>query len=248
MIDVIINKSTTDNAYDFLAGTMLLMDKPKDWTSFDVVNKIRHKLRHHLGIKKIKVGHAGTLDPMATGLLLVCTGKYTKQIEGITGMRKEYIAEVQLGATTPSYDAESEIDQSYPSDHITIDQIRAAAQQFLGDGQQVPPMFSAVKVGGQALYKLARKGKTIERKPRPIHIGTLDIIDYQNDTLTIKVECSKGTYIRTLAYDLGKALDSGAYLTGLRRTSIGPYKVEDSIDVLELTTWLDEAEPFIKLS
>jgi tRNA pseudouridine55 synthase len=245
MIEYIVTKDTLDKAYDFKRGVMLLVDKPTDWTSFDVVNKIRHKLRHHLQIKKIKVGHAGTLDPMATGLLVVCTGKYTKQIESLTGMRKRYTAQLTLGATTPSYDAESEIDATYPTEHITKEQVEAVLATYLGDSEQLPPMFSAIKIDGQPLYKLARKGKTIERKTRFINIGEIKLLSYEGTTLEIEVECSKGTYIRTLAYDIGKALDSGAYLSALRRTSIGDYLASDSTDVLAIADWLDKEMPFL---
>lgn len=245
MIDHIVTRDSMDRAYDFKRGVMLLVDKPTDWTSFDVVNKIRHKIRHHLQIKKIKVGHAGTLDPMATGLLIVCTGRYTKQIESLTGMRKRYTAQITLGATTPSYDAESEIDATYPTHHITRDKIETVLASFLGDSEQIPPMYSAIKIKGQPLYKLARKGKTIERKSRPINLGELNITAYSSTTLEIDVECSKGTYIRTLAFDIGRALDSGAYLSGLRRTSIGHYLASDSSDVLAITDWLDKDKPFI---
>lgn len=214
--------------FDFLKGEMLLIDKPKEWTSFDVVNKLRSTIRKKLGIKKIKVGHAGTLDPMATGLLIICTGKFTKQLSEYQGMPKEYIGTFQLGATTPSYDAETAIDAQFPTEHITPELLEQARQQFLGDIEQKPPMFSAIKVDGQPLYKKARKGETVEVKSRSVKIYDFELTATQVPDVSFKVECSKGTYIRSLAYDFGKAVDSGAYLTDLRRTKIGEYRVEDA--------------------
>jgi len=215
-------------SFDFVSGEMLLVDKPKEWTSFDVVNKLRSTIKKKLGVKKIKVGHAGTLDPMATGLLIICTGKFTKRLSEYQGMPKEYVGTFQLGATTPSYDAETAVDAQFPTHHITPELLEQARQQFLGDIEQKPPMFSAIKVDGQPLYKKARKGETVEIKSRPVRIYDFELKDVQMPDVTFKVECSKGTYIRSLAYDFGKVVESGAYLTDLRRTKIGGYSVEDA--------------------
>ncbi len=209
-------------------GATLLVDKPHGWTSFDVVNKIRISLRHSLGLKNIKVGHAGTLDPMATGLLIICTGKSTKKLSEYQDQAKEYVGTLVLGATTPSYDAESEPDAYFPIEHITQEAIEAARVSFLGDLEQLPPMFSAIKVDGQPLYKKARQGITVEVKPRPVKIYDFDITRVEIPLVDFRVKCSKGTYIRSLAFDMGKKLGSGAYLTALRRTKIGAYNVENA--------------------
>jgi tRNA pseudouridine55 synthase len=213
----------------YLDGAVLHIDKPLTWTSFDVVNKIRMSLRHHLGIKKIKVGHAGTLDPLATGLVIICTGKATKQIMQFQDMDKAYIAEIRLGSTTPSFDLETEIDQTYPWDHIDLAKIEQALEKLSGDQQQMPPVFSAKSVDGTRAYTMARKGKEVELKPQSVHISQLKLLHSELPDITLQVECSKGTYIRSLARDLGKMLESGAHLTGLRRTRIGPYSVDQSI-------------------
>lgn len=239
MLSNILDKTTLENDFNFKEGVMILVDKPKEWTSFDVVNKIRGKLRYHLNERKIKVGHAGTLDPMATGLLIVCTGKYTKSIDSIQAQHKEYIAELTLGATTPSYDAESEIDNTFPIDELDDKLINQACLSFLGKSEQLPPMYSAVKINGQPLYKLARKGKTIERKTRPIEIFDLKVLEINIPSVTLEIKSSKGTYIRTLAYDIGQKLNNGAFLHGLRRTFIGDYSVERAIPVLEIADMLD---------
>lgn len=226
--------------YDFKTGALLLVDKPKTWTSFDVVNKLRSKIRHTLGIKKIKVGHSGTLDPMATGLLLICTGKFTKKLEEFQGFPKVYTGTIKLGATTASYDAESKEDETFPLDDITPEKIEIARQQFLGKIEQIPPMFSAIKVDGQPLYKKARKGEKIEVKPRPVEIYKFEITNIDMPFLDFKVACSKGTYIRSLAYDFGRALNNGAYLTDLRRTKIGDYSIKKAWDLEELLLHIEE--------
>ncbi len=220
--------------YNFQEGAMLLVDKPKDWTSFDVVNKIRYKLKFKLGVKKIKVGHSGTLDPMATGLLIICTGKFTKKLESLQNLTKVYTGTITLGASTPSYDAETEIDESYPTDHISEELIDTTKQQFLGDLDQIPPIFSAIKVDGQPLYKKARKGIKVEIKPRPVHIYQFNFHRIEIPEIGFTVKCSKGTYIRSLANDFGKALESGAYLSALCRTQIGDFKLSDAWKLQDL--------------
>lgn len=215
-------------------GTCLLVNKPQGWTSFDVVNKIRTSLRHSFGLKNIKVGHAGTLDPMATGLLLVCTGKHTKKLADFQGMPKTYEGTFTLGATTPSYDAESEPDAFFPTEHITPEMLEAARQQFLGDLEQLPPMFSAIKVDGQPLYKKARQGVNIELKPRPVTIYDFKLTRVELPEIDFSVNCSKGTYIRSLAFDFGKTLESGAYLSRLCRTQIGSFKLSDAWNLEKL--------------
>lgn len=226
--------------YDFLAGATLLVNKPKGWTSFDVVNKIRYHLKKKLGVKNIKVGHAGTLDPMATGLLLICTGKATKNLADFQGLDKEYTGTIRLGATTPSYDAETEVDATYPTEHIIDEMLEAARSQFIGDIEQIPPMYSAIKVGGQPLYKKARQGETIDIKARPVHLYVFDLTRIELPDVDFRVHCSKGTYIRSLAYDFGKALNSGGYLTALCRTRVGSFKLEEAWEVEELVQRMDE--------
>ena len=215
----------------YLEGAILYIDKPLTWTSFDVVNKIRKSLKYHLGIQKIKVGHAGTLDPLATGLVIICTGKATKQIMQYQDMDKEYTAQVRLGATTPSFDLETEVDKSYPWEHITQEQIEKALSDFTGEQEQMPPIYSAKSVDGKRAYVMARKGKRVELKPQKIHISRLELLSVKLPDLSLQVECSKGTYIRSLAGDLGEKLDSGAHLTGLRRTRIGPYELDRAISI-----------------
>lgn len=220
---------TDPNSY--IEGKVLFIDKPLTWTSFDVVNKIRKSLKHHLGIKKIKVGHAGTLDPLATGLVIICTGRATKQMLQYQDLNKEYEALVRLGATTPSFDLETEVDQSFPWEHISSSDIREAMDFFTGVQEQMPPIYSAKSVDGKRAYNMARKGKTVELKPQQIEVHRLEVLKESLPDLSLLVECSKGTYIRSLARDLGEKLNSGAHLAGLRRTRIGPYKVEEAISV-----------------
>lgn len=215
----------------FLEGAVLYIDKPLTWTSFDVVNKIRKSLRLHLGIQKIKVGHAGTLDPLATGLVIICTGKATKQIMQYQEMDKAYTAEIRLGATTPSFDLETEVDLSFPWEHITKEAIDKALRDLSGDQEQMPPLFSAKSVDGKRAYVMARKGKEVELKPQQIHISQLKLLAAELPKLSVQVDCSKGTYIRSLARDLGTLLGSGAHLTALRRTRIGPYHVDQAISI-----------------
>ena len=219
---------------DFKEGALILVDKPQDWTSFDVVNKIRGLLKRALGVKKIKVGHSGTLDPMATGLLLICTGKYTKLLHTLQNENKVYTGRMVLGASTPSYDAESEIEETYPVEHITPEAIAESVQIFQGEIDQVPPMFSAIKVNGQPLYKLARRGEALELEPRRIRIDSFSITSQEMPYLEFEVACSKGTYIRSLAHDFGRSLNSGAYLDVLRRTKIGEYSIENAWNLDDL--------------
>ena len=215
----------------FLEGTVLYIDKPLTWTSFDVVNKIRKSLKYNLGIQKIKVGHAGTLDPLATGLVIICTGKATKQIMQYQDMDKAYTAQVRLGATTPSFDLETKVDLTFPWEHVTPEKIEQALEQLSGDQEQMPPIYSAKSVDGKRAYAMARKGKTVILKPQHVHISQLKLLSAELPDLTLQVECSKGTYIRSLARDLGSMVESGAHLTGLRRTRIGPYHLDQAISV-----------------
>ena len=226
-----------------IQGEVFYLDKPLSWTSFDVVKRIRGKLYHRLGIKKLKVGHAGTLDPLATGVLIVCTGKMTKQIDELQAHVKEYVAEMALGATTPSFDLETEIDATYPTEHITREMVeQVLKEQFVGSIQQVPPAFSACKVDGHRAYKMARKGKTVELKAKELVIDEIELLAFEPQKITVRVVCSKGTYIRALARDIGVALGSGAHLTALRRTRVGSVRVEDCLSVPDMLSVLDEAE------
>ena len=212
-------------------GQVLLIDKPLNWTSFQVVNKLRWEIRQRFNIKKIKVGHAGTLDPLATGLLIICTGKQTKEIHIYQGQVKEYTGTITLGATTPSYDLETEINQTFSTEHISEDLLKETTKQFIGDIQQKPPIFSAIKKDGKRLYELARKGETTEIASRQVTISEFEITKIDLQKVDFRVVCSKGTYIRSLAFDFGKALNSGAHLSALRRTKIGNFSVDKSNSV-----------------
>ena len=225
---------------DFIEGEILCFDKPLRWTSFDVVSKIRRQLTKRLGVKKLKVGHAGTLDPLATGVMVVCTGKATKRIEELQAHVKEYVATLQFGATTPSFDLEKPIDATYPTEHITEALLREVLTRFLGRIEQVPPAFSACKVDGHRAYDLARKGKEVELKPKVLVIDEIELQSFDPEAMqaTIRVVCSKGTYIRALARDIGQALDSGAHLIALRRTRVGDVRVEDCLQVEDFPGWL----------
>lgn len=214
---------------DFISGAVLLIDKPVDWSSFDMVKKVRNMISKKIGVKKLKVGHAGTLDPLATGLMIICTGKATKEIEKYQGLEKEYIATLHLGKSSPSCDLETEVDQSFPTEHITLDLINRVLQDFKGENLQVPPVFSAKRVGGRRAYDFARKGEELAMRPQLVNISELEILDFMAPELTLKIKCSKGTYIRALARDIGKALDSGAYLASLRRTKIGQFSVDEAL-------------------
>ncbi len=216
------------SAEEIQEGKILLIDKPLDWTSFDVVNKVRWNIKKHYNFKKIKVGHAGTLDPKATGLLILCTGKFTKRIDEIQAESKVYTGTFKLGVTTPTYDTESEENEKFPTEHISEELIHEATKQFIGDIEQFPPIHSAIKVDGKRLYELARAGKEVELKPRRISIFEFQISKIEMPFVEFEVHCGKGTYIRSLANDFGKALNSGAYLTELRRTKIGDFSVENA--------------------
>jgi len=224
----------TEEAYK--NGQVLLIDKPLTWTSFQVVNKLRWEIRQRFNIKKIKVGHAGTLDPLATGLLIICTGKQTKQIDTYQGQVKEYTGTFTLGGTTPSYDLETEIDNTFPTAHITEELLHETTKQFVGEIQQKPPIFSAIKKDGKRLYELARKGETIEIKERIVTVSSFEITKIKLPEVEFRIICSKGTYIRSIAFDYGKALNSGGYLSALRRTKIGNFSVDDAFSVEEFIT------------
>ncbi|MDO6760609.1 tRNA pseudouridine(55) synthase TruB [Tamlana sp. 2_MG-2023] len=216
---------------DYLSGEVLLIDKPLHWTSFQVVNKLRWEIRQAFKIKKIKVGHAGTLDPLASGLLVLCTGKMTKQIDTFQGQIKEYTGTIVLGSTTPSFDLETEINETFPTEHISEALIKETTNQFIGDIQQYPPVFSALKKDGKRLYEFARAGEDVEIKPRTVSISAFEITNIDGLNVNFRVVCSKGTYIRSLANDFGKALQSGGHLSELRRTKIGDFNVEDATSI-----------------
>lgn len=224
---------------DYISGEILVIDKPYRWTSFDAVKRLRGAVQRRLNAKRFKVGHAGTLDPLATGVLLVCTGRATKRIAELQDGMKEYVAEITFGATTPSYDLEKEIDATYPWEHITPELIAETLPKFQGHLMQVPPVFSAVKVDGKRAYNYARKGKEVEIKAKPLEIKELEVLNWEAPKLTLRVLCSKGTYIRALARDLGEAMNSGAHLTALRRTRVGDYTIDDAMS-------LDKALELIK--
>lgn len=224
-------KQKTDGNMNFEEGEILHFDKPLMWTSFDLVAKVRRLLCAHLGVKRLKVGHAGTLDPLATGVVTICTGRATKHIEELQALDKEYVATLQLGATTPSFDMEQPVDATYP--HITRESLLETLQSFVGEIQQVPPAFSACKIDGHRAYDLARKGKDVDLRAKTLVISKIELLDFDQQAMlaTIRVVCSKGTYIRALARDIGEALGSGAYLTSLRRTRVGDVRVEDCIRI-----------------
>lgn len=228
--------------WDFEEGEILAFDKPLHWTSFDLVAKVRYNLCRKLGKKKLKVGHSGTLDPLATGVVIICTGKKTKLIETLQYDVKEYIATLQLGATTPSYDMEKEVDATYPTNHINRALIDNTIPLFVGEQWQVPPMFSAVQINGKRAYEFARKGEQVELKPKLLLIDEIEVLDFdeQKMQLTIRVVCSKGTYIRALARDIGQKLHSGAYLTALRRTRVGDTRVENCMTIEQFLEQINE--------
>lgn len=227
---------------NFKAGEVLYIDKPLKWTSFAVVNKLRYHICRKLGVKKLKVGHAGTLDPLATGVMIICTGKATKRIEEFQYHTKEYVATLQLGATTPSFDLEKEIDATYPTEHITRERVEEVLKQFVGTIEQIPPVFSACKVDGKRAYEMARNGDEVELKAKTLVIDEIELLECNLPVIKIRVVCSKGTYIRALARDIGQALDSGAHLIGLIRTRVGEVKLEDCMKVEDFEEWLEKQE------
>lgn len=224
----------------FTEGKILYFNKPLNWTSFALVKRIRSRISRELEIKKIKVGHAGTLDPLATGVMIICTGKATKLIESFQYQTKEYVATIQLGATTPSFDLETEIDQTYPYEHITKEQVEETLKTFIGTIEQVPPAYSACKVNGERAYDLARKGEEVELKPKILVIDDIELIDYQLPVIKVRVVCSKGTYIRALARDIGAALGSGGHLIGLIRTRIGDIRLENCLEIEQVDEIFNE--------
>ncbi len=224
-------------------GMILCLDKPLEWTSFNLVAKLKFPLQRRLHLKKIKVGHAGTLDPLASGVMIICTGRATKRIEEFQSGKKEYIATIKLGATTPSFDLEKEIDAHYPTDHITPEWVEETLRQFTGSIEQIPPAFSACKINGKKAYDLARAGKEVNLKPKLLVIDEIELLACNLPVIKIRVVCSKGTYIRALARDIGIALQSGAHLIELRRTQVGAIKAEDCLKVETLQNWLDQILP-----
>lgn len=234
---------------NFIDGEILYIDKPLGWTSFDAVKRLRGALSRRLGMKKIKVGHAGTLDPLATGVMILCTGRATKRIDELQAGVKEYVATIALGATTPSFDLETQIDATYPTEHITRELVEQILTTFQGRIEQIPPSYSACKVDGKRAYELARKGKEVELKPKILVIDEIELLDFSPVSITIRVVCSKGTYIRALARDIGQALHSGAHLTALRRTRVGGVSVDRCLSVQQAaelikTTTLEFPEDF----
>ncbi len=226
---------------NFLEGQILAFDKPYEWTSFGLVAKVRWLLTRKCGVKKMKVGHAGTLDPLATGVMVICTGRATKRIEELQKGVKEYIATIRLGATTPSYDLEHDVDATYPTEHITRELVLEAMEKFKGDILQVPPIFSACKVEGKRAYDIARKGQDVELRAKPIRIDEIELLDSKlPEEITLRIVCSKGTYIRSLARDLGEALGSGAHLTALRRTRVGDYQIDKCFTLEAFEKWLEQ--------
>ncbi len=227
---------------NFKEGEILYINKPYEWTSFGLVNKVRYFLCRKQGVKKLKVGHAGTLYPLATGVMILCTGKATKRIEEFQYHTKEYVATLQLGATTPSYDLEHEIDATYPTEHITKELVEETLKTFVGTIEQVPPSFSACKVNGKRAYDLARKGKDVELKPKTLVIDEIELLECRLPEIKIRVVCSKGTYIRALARDIGEALQSGAHLTALERTRVGDVTLADCIPLDDFPEWIEKQE------
>ena len=225
-----------------LEGEILYIDKPLHWSSFDAVKRVRGIMARRLKIKKMKVGHAGTLDPLATGVMIVCTGRATKRIDELQAHTKEYVATIALGATTPSFDLETEIDATYPTEHITREMVEDVLKKFTGRIEQVPPAFSACKIDGKRAYKMARKGKEVELKAKILVIDEIELLEYSQQSIVVRVVCSKGTYIRALARDIGQALNSGGHLTALRRTRVGDVKVEDCLSVDQAVEMLNNIE------
>lgn len=233
---------------DFSIGQMLLVDKPIGWTSFDVVNKVRFAIKHKLKVRKIKVGHSGTLDPMATGLLIICTGKWTKGLQEFQGLGKEYTGEITVGATTATYDGEADPENQKPYTHLTKEMILSQANEFQGPLNQVPPIFSAIKKDGVAAYHLARRGKDVELEPRKVVIHSFVIENINLPKISFRVNCSKGFYVRSLAHDFGQELGTGGYLSALRRTAIGSYRVNDAWNLNNLIRSIDALDAPLEVS
>ena len=229
-------KNTLD---DFEKGKLLLIDKPIGWSSFQVVNKLRWHIKKNFNLKKIKVGHTGTLDPLATGLLLICTGKMTKEIESFQAQEKVYTGTLKLGSTTPSFDLETEINQQFPTDHINENILYTTSKKFLGEIEQYPPIYSAIKKDGKRLYEYARKGKKVDIKARKVYIKSFNITGFKNQDVDFEIHCGKGTYIRSLVNDFGKALNSGAHLLSLKRTKIGDFSVDNALKIEEFIESLE---------
>ncbi len=227
---------------DFLTGETLYIDKPLGWTSFDVVKRVRGMLTRRYGLKKMKVGHAGTLDPLATGVMVVVTGRSTKLIESLQAGVKEYVATIALGATTPSFDLETEIDATYPTDHITREMVETTLRDFTGQIEQIPPQYSACKIDGRRAYDMARKGETADLTPKTLVIDEIELLEFNPEAITIRVVCNKGTYIRALARDIGHALNSGGYLTSLRRTRVGNAFINDCLNIEQTAELLRSVE------
>jgi len=238
VIEHILDHQNSAKTIPLTDGSMILIDKPLHWTSFDVVNKIRFAIKHAFGVKKIKVGHAGTLDPLATGLLLVCTGAYTKKIDELQNQNKSYTGEIRLGAITPTYDSESEPEQYRPVPALSLQDLEETVSHFTGDILQIPPIYSAIKINGKKAYQLARRGEEAELKPRSINIARLELVLQEKDVLRFDVTCSKGTYIRSLAHDIGNRIGCGAYLASLRRETIEDFNVRSAMTVDEVVAYI----------
>lgn len=226
---------------DFITGEILYIDKPLEWTSFNVVKRVRSAMLRRMKMRKMKVGHAGTLDPLASGVMIICTGKATKRIDELQARTKEYVATIALGATTPSYDLETAIDATYPTEHITREMVEETLRRFTGAIEQIPPAFSACKVDGKRAYKMARKGQNVELKPKLLVIDEIELLEYSPTSITIRVVCGKGTYIRALARDIGEALQSGGHLTALRRTRVGDVRVEECLNIDQAVELIEKA-------
>jgi tRNA pseudouridine55 synthase len=223
---------------DFAEGAVLCFNKPYGWTSFDLVRKVRNLLTRQMHLKKLKVGHAGTLDPLATGVLVVCTGSFTKKIDELQCQEKEYIATIEVGRTTPSFDLEKETDAVYPFEHITREKVMEAIQGFIGESDQIPPVFSAKKMAGKRAYEFAREGESVEMEARKINISKIELLKFELPEIVLRIRCSKGTYIRSLARDLGIALESGGCLVGLQRTASGDFRIEDAINMKDFEEYI----------
>lgn len=227
---------------NFIEGEILYIDKPLEWTSFNAVKRLRSCIQRRIGVKKLKVGHAGTLDPLASGVMIICTGRATKRIDELQAGVKEYIATIALGATTPSFDLETKIDATYPTDHITRQLVEEVLLKFTGRIEQVPPAFSACKIDGDRAYKLARRGEDVQLKPKILVIDEIELLDFAQESITVRVVCSKGTYIRALARDIGEALNSGGHLTALRRTRVGNVCIGDCLTVDQAVELIEKTD------